>query len=91
VIGGVQHGRRCCCQKCDPEGVLTAAVRAGYRERPAAPVVPTVAQVLRAVSPRRPAYVVDDATDRFRALLRDGLTAAEAVQQIEAEKKGNQP
>jgi hypothetical protein len=92
VLDGVQHGRRCCCPKCDPDDLLTAQVLADYRARPAPTIVPTVAQVLRAVRilpdhARRLLSVSEsDDTKRFRELLREGLTAAAAIARIETEK-----
>jgi hypothetical protein len=61
-------------------------VRAGYRDRPPRTVVPTVADVLRAVKPAKRPQISDDSTQRFRDLLRAGLTAADAMARIEAEK-----
>jgi hypothetical protein len=92
VIGGVTHGRRCCCPACDPSGVLAASIVAEARARPAPPIVPTVAQVLRATS--KPGhhggriYQMSPVTQRFRELLREGLTAAAAIARIETETKG---
>jgi uncharacterized protein (DUF2236 family) len=92
VINGVAHGRRCCCPACDPDDLLTAQVLAEARARPAPTIVPTVAQVLRAVrilpAPVRNLLSVSESDDtkRFRELLREGLTAAEALTRIEIEK-----
>jgi hypothetical protein len=92
VIDGVAHGRRCCCPKCDPDDLLTAQVLAEARARPVPAIVPTVAQVLRAVrilpAPVRNLLSVSESDDtkRFKQLLREGLTAAAAIAQIETEK-----
>jgi hypothetical protein len=88
VIGGVTHGRRCCCPQCDPSGVLAASIVAEARARPAPPIVPTVAQVLRCASPRPRRPPPSQETNRFRELLREGLTAAAAIARIETETKG---
>jgi hypothetical protein len=85
-INGVKHARRCCCPACDPGGELTAAIIKAARERPAPPIVPTVAQVLRCASPRAPRRPPSEETNRFRELLREGLSAAAAIAQIETEK-----
>jgi hypothetical protein len=88
VVNGVQHGRRCCCPICDPDNLLTAAMVKAYRERPAPIVRPTTGDVRRALR-ARPAHSEahhDDDTTKFRQLLREGLSAAEAQQRIETER-----
>jgi hypothetical protein len=89
VLDGVTHSRRCCCPKCDPDNLLTLQVLTEARARPAPAIVPTVAQVLRCASPRQSRLPPPSAaTHRFRELLREGLTAAAAIAQIETETKG---
>ncbi len=86
-INGVKHARRCCCPACDPGGELSASIVKAARERPAPQIVPTVAQVLRCAAPRAPRRPPSSQeTNRFRELLREGLTAAAAIARIETEK-----
>ena len=89
TINGVRHGKRCACPLCDPEGRLMQRQREEARTQRrawalAARVVPLP---LEGDRPRRVllAPFETEKTRRFRELLREGKTAAAAIEIIQSE------
>lgn len=89
TINGVRHARGCACPLCDPEGRLQQRVREEARAARrawslAARVVPLPLAIDK---PRRVllAPFETEKTRRLRELLREGKTAAQAIEIIQSE------
>ena len=87
-VNGVLHGSRCACLVCDPGDTKLKAARARARgERRAAAALPPPTPGAPVRPPRRPLPPPSWETKRMRDLLRDGHAIAEAIEQIEKERR----
>ncbi len=92
TFGGVKHGKRCACPLCDPQQRLLARQREEARAarlapRPA-PALPLALDRPRPALPARPMFETEK-TKRFRDLLRAGVPAVRAMEQLDAEERAN--
>lgn len=90
TVNGIKHGARCACPVCDPQQTKLAAARAAAKLARAVPVKVVGTPEGPAVLARRvPRYLPPTKeTRRMAELIRLGHSAREAIDIIEAEKKG---
>jgi hypothetical protein len=93
IVNGIKHGRACACPVCDPEQTKLAAARAAAKLSRAVPVkVVSTPEGPAVLARRMPRYLPPSAqTRRMAELLREGKTAAQAIEIIDSTPTNEDP